>query len=352
MRLFFTFLLIFLICFDTDGQCIVTTTETSTMWNQGIGPGPSAPNGQVITVCEGGVVTSIAMSKHLVINDNTTGRLELYRSGTSFTNLIWTRDGFPISAGSNITGLSWVTIDFTIGEGISYSLNPDEAVSFLYKRTGNNFSYSFHFNATNPYSGGMMVRANFLPWNNGNNDWIMKVAMNDASLPVDFVEELWCKPENGKVVLSWTTANEINNLGFDIQRSQDGINFETIGWVDGHGNESGPIRYHFVDDLPLTGRNYYRLKQNDYDGKFDYSHITHIDIKRSGNLAIFPNPVTDILNIQIEEDETFTIYDQMMKPVKKGVIPASRQISVSDLLSGMYFLYLSERGEYERFVKG
>ncbi len=352
MRIFFTFLLIFLFCFDTDGQCLVTTTLTSPNYFTSLGPGTTIGNfhGQQIRVCEGGTVTGIAMSLGAVLSPNTLGKLELYRSSNSWTNLVWTRDGIPVPQGNWISGPNWFVIDYTIGQGTNYTLNTDEVITLRYHRI--NTGYAFHFNDNNPYADGMLVTGNYLPWGTGVRDWLMKVALNGASLPVDYLQEVWAQEDNGKIHLSWTTANEINNAGFDIERSHDGNNFENVGWVDGHGSESGPFNYTFTDAHPVKGRNYYRLKQNDFDGKFDYSHITHIDIKRSGNLSIFPNPVTDFINIQVEEDETFTIYDQMMKPVKKGVIPASRQISVSELLSGMYFLYLSERGEYERFVKG
>ena len=88
---------------------------------------------------------------------------------------------------------------------------------------------------------------------------------------------------NGKAnLLYWTTATEKNNMGFEIQRSGDGYNFNKIGFVHtkaASGNSSLKLNYGFSDIGFSTGANYYRLKQTDRDGKFMYSGIIALKVQ-------------------------------------------------------------------------
>lgn len=99
------------------------------------------------------------------------------------------------------------------------------------------------------------------------------------------------------VVIEWTTSSEINNDYFTIERSEDGKSFEPIGIVSGAGNSSISLDYFFIDDTPLNGVSYYRLKQTDFDGKFSYSKIVDSDCKTNSEsyTSIYPNPAKDQL---------------------------------------------------------
>ena len=100
--------------------------------------------------------------------------------------------------------------------------------------------------------------------------------------------------EKNSVNLVWKTATEKNNEGFDIQRSVAGSEWQTIGFVPGQGTTIEQQAYTFIDDSPLNGINYYRLKQVDFDGTFDFSNIVSTDFSSSrdlSNLKITPNPV-------------------------------------------------------------
>ncbi|MFZ1609568.1 MAG: hypothetical protein WAT52_00780, partial [Chitinophagales bacterium] len=95
-------------------------------------------------------------------------------------------------------------------------------------------------------------------------------------------------------VLSWTTATELNNDYFTIERSLDGKSYEEIGTVEGAGQSSALLNYEYTDAQPYLGTNYYRLKQTDYNGAFDYSNV--ISIKVNGNFEMgypYPNPVVN-----------------------------------------------------------
>ena len=99
--------------------------------------------------------------------------------------------------------------------------------------------------------------------------------------------------KNGVNILEWQTATEINNIGFDVERSLDGKTFEKIGWVGGHGTSNQNHQYTFTDSSPKVGWNYYRLKQTDYDGRFEYSRLIPIYVNEIEDIQIYPNPLRD-----------------------------------------------------------
>jgi len=97
------------------------------------------------------------------------------------------------------------------------------------------------------------------------------------------------------VNLQWRTAAEIGNDYFTIERSKDGSNFETLGTIDGAGNSTWQIDYSFSDSKPLSGTSYYRLKQTDYDGQYEYSEVIASNYglaTQYQNFKIYPNPTT------------------------------------------------------------
>jgi hypothetical protein len=96
---------------------------------------------------------------------------------------------------------------------------------------------------------------------------------------------------DGRSFLEWRTASEIDNQGFGVEHSINGTHFANIGWVDGHGNSTEPHEYKFVHDHPALGWNYYRLKQVDYDGKFEYSRLIPVFADDLPGVEIFPNPL-------------------------------------------------------------
>jgi pimeloyl-ACP methyl ester carboxylesterase len=107
---------------------------------------------------------------------------------------------------------------------------------------------------------------------------------------------------NNSVLLKWVTAQEQNNGYFTIELSYDGVHFTNIGRVDGKGNSNTPSSYDFTDAIHFkSGRNFYRLRQIDIDGKFTYSSIVTIIISASGEMlvTIYPNPAKDYINIAI-----------------------------------------------------
>ena len=91
-------------------------------------------------------------------------------------------------------------------------------------------------------------------------------------LPVELVHFSGEQTKRG-VALKWITASEINNAGFEIQRSDNGTDWPKIGHVNGNGDSNELLHYSYLDKAPAYGLNYYQFKQNDFDGAFEYSDV-------------------------------------------------------------------------------
>jgi len=104
-------------------------------------------------------------------------------------------------------------------------------------------------------------------------------------------------------IISWVTASEINNDFFNVEKSADGLHFESISKIQGAGTSSTPLHYTINDSNPFNGINYYRLKQTDYDGHFTYSDIKTISFTKNGSFTVYPNPSNVNTAITIEFPE-------------------------------------------------
>lgn len=143
------------------------------------------------------------------------------------------------------------------------------------------------------------------------------------------------KSENNQTKLSWETASETNNKGFEIERSADARTFEKIGFVDGNGDTKENRFYHFTDLNPFA-TSYYRLKQLDDDGKFEYSRT--IAVKRDyEGVGIYPNPAqADLTVTGASGDEAVSVFTQTGKPVIVNAKLQAGKLDVKDLKEGVY----------------
>ncbi|MEO7210112.1 MAG: choice-of-anchor J domain-containing protein [Chitinophagaceae bacterium] len=131
---------------------------------------------------------------------------------------------------------------------------------------------------------------------NGNNSNYIGVddfSYDFGTLPVTF-KNFDGVTLNGQSLLKWTTTNEINNKGFDVERSTDGQVFSPIGFVAGQGKSNIENNYTFTDVKPVNGVNYYRLKQIDNNGQFAYSGTIQLkNVIKDFVWSVYPNPVVD-----------------------------------------------------------
>ena len=147
------------------------------------------------------------------------------------------------------------------------------------------------------------------------------------------------------VLLKWTTLSETDNSHFEIEKSTDGARFEFIGKVAGSGDVTEAQNYNFEDDSPVNGENYYRLKQIDFDGDFEYSNIISVNMKvRGTDVVISPNPVFETTTVRFAEVadnaliEVVSSTGQVVREV--NVMSTEQNIFMGDLPNGIYFFRL------------
>ncbi|MGK0388548.1 MAG: hypothetical protein ACI94Y_001278 [Maribacter sp.] len=177
-----------------------------------------------------------------------------------------------------------------------------------------------------------------------------------TALPVELTAFSVEKIEKDKVKINWQTASEENNQGFEIQCSTDDREWKTLDFVSGNGTTAEVSNYEFTDHEPLANINYYRLKQVDFDGQFEYSNVINITIRGTNDktVSIFPNPVLDELNI-IDGQGRATIYDVLCQAIKAfSILDSSFSINLTDLPKGQYILHIQQGNgqvEIRQFIK-
>ncbi len=178
------------------------------------------------------------------------------------------------------------------------------------------------------------------------------VANANATLPVELVR-FDAQTFDKEITLQWQTASETNNAGFFVERSTNTRSWETIGFVEGRGDFSEMQSYTLLDKTPIPGVNYYRLRQVDFDGVFEYSNTTSANISFDIDIHVFPNPTSDILQIKGEEflDTPIRILNQSGCTVYQDVFRGD-VIDVSYLDAGIYLLEIQEEAKsiHKRFV--
>lgn len=158
------------------------------------------------------------------------------------------------------------------------------------------------------------------------------------------------KAADKQVNLEWETTEETDNQGFDVQRSTDGLNWQTIGFVS--SNEPNlPAAYTFQDNNPTIGINYYRLEQLDYDGSSKFSPVVSVNFSANDGLLLYPNPANEILNITAQNMQTITILDVYGRKVRTcSVSSGTSTFDITSLRPGFYFI-AEEKGKSHPFYK-
>lgn len=126
-------------------------------------------------------------------------------------------------------------------------------------------------------------------------------------LPLSLIDFTGTPTANG-TLLKWQTTSEINTKSFEIEWSDDGQHFKKIAIQKAAGNSNIELRYNYLHTERQNGYNYYRLKMMDLDGQFTYSKVIRISTSPNSLLVnTFPNPVNDLLKLNIQSPKTETI---------------------------------------------
>jgi N-acetylneuraminic acid mutarotase len=190
--------------------------------------------------------------------------------------------------------------------------------------------------------------------------------LNTARVPLDIVYE--CDPSivlpvelvsftgnnvNGKVLLEWKTATELNNNGFEVQRKVAESEFATIGFVKGQGTTTNQKEYSYTDRNLVDGNYFYRLKQIDYNGSYEYSNVIEVDVRLLDKFTLeqnYPNPFNPTTTIgyvlQEKSNAKLTLLNSIGEEI--AVLVNKEQdkgyhkveFDAANLSSGVYFYQL------------
>jgi hypothetical protein len=190
-----------------------------------------------------------------------------------------------------------------------------------------------------------------------NSLWFKQFNLNLVTLPVKLID-FRADYTNPNALLNWSTSQEYNFSHFMIERSTDGENFSQVALVFGAGESDSKISYSYNDkDLKSRGGIiYYRLKQVDVDGKFDYSSVRIIrldDEKTSLTLTTFPNPVATDLRITLPSSwqnkhlqiDLYHVNGQLVNAQDIANSSQTEPISVASLRKGVYFVQVRNGAE-------
>ncbi|MEY4905560.1 MAG: hypothetical protein RLZZ292_3375 [Bacteroidota bacterium] len=176
----------------------------------------------------------------------------------------------------------------------------------------------------------------------GSDAYAYKLSPLPVVLPIELTSwKATCK--NEVTQLSWTTASERNNAYFTIEQSDNALDFSPIGRIEGAGESNQPLHYGFKDTKHFSNKTrYYRLKQTDLDGKFDYSNIIALDCEPTAAaiISIYPNPTTGKCTIQglLPDTELRIINGLGAIVLEKRTDAFVTDIDLSELPKGIYFL--------------
>ena len=168
---------------------------------------------------------------------------------------------------------------------------------------------------------------------------------DDNPLPVKLIS-FNAIAENNTVILKWKTASEINNDYFTVERSSDGKNWSEIGEIKGHGNSNTVNNYSYLTENTMEPVVYFRLKQTDYNGEYEYSKIITIANKSGKEINIYPNPfVSEVVLENVEPGSVIRVKNNLgiilNEIVQENNAETLRINFEDDLPTGVYFIYIT-----------
>lgn len=170
-----------------------------------------------------------------------------------------------------------------------------------------------------------------------------------GGLPVSLID-FKALPQKNKVMLTWKTSREENSDHFEIERSSNGAAFQKIGTVNAGGSSVETKNYSFVDDQPLNGKSFYRLKMVDDNSSYKYSHIEAVNLSEQKTVDVYPNPshnscIKLVISSALQGEMNISIYDM------NGKLQLNQRQNISSTLSilhqlppGVYLLNINASG--------
>ncbi|MBK6932120.1 MAG: T9SS type A sorting domain-containing protein [Saprospirales bacterium] len=293
-----------------------------------------APNGSTITLMVSGVISTVG---------RTNIRVGFGRRATA----AWDR---PVALDWSSDGANWNAVNSDVSSGATTIW---DVVYFDLPGGAENVSnLRFRFTYTTTTNNNCTTPPNFRI-----DDFTVG---SNFTLPVE-LRDFQARAIQRQALLQWSTASETNNHYFAVERSADGVGYEEIGRLSGAGTSRTIRNYDFWDNAPLTGANYYRLRQVDYDGQPAFSAVRRVEFHLNTPFRVFPSPA--FVQIQLAwtasppaTDMDWGIYDTAGRCQRQGKCPAGSpglEIPVHQLPPGIYLLRLTGDRQvwFHTFVK-
>jgi Secretion system C-terminal sorting domain len=272
-------------------------------------------------------------------------------SRTTGNDNVDSRISFTDAGGEVRLRMAWSSLSFTPGNltkiGIAMWVN-NSTTSFIWGS----------FPTSNPTGATPQQMLNDLVFSSTGSGVNTSTAGSDTPLPVELTS-FTASTQGSTVTLSWQTATEVNNYGFEVERTSSSIDdiWEKIGFVEGNGNSNSPKSYSFIDDANSFNKVFYRLKQIDNDGQYEYSNIVEVDLNIPEKFVLeqnYPNPFNPSTTIKfVFEKKTrasLKVYDSIGNEIAElfnGLAESGRvyklnfdAVSRQGLSSGIYFYKL------------
>lgn len=259
---------------------------------------------------------------------------------------------FSYQIGATVTSLTagtWTNVtalDFTSPQSISAGQLDGNAAANRVAGISNTISLTI--------PAGQEIMLRWLDDNATANDHGLSIdnfSITAVTLPI-VLSEFRAKVVGHSTLLTFTTATELNNSHFVIERSSNNQTWAEIGQVRGAGTSTEEQSYTFTDEKPLVGANYYRLKQVDFDGKYEYSPIRVAQFGKTASVLLSPSPVADRLTVKVaaayEEDAQVDIIAVTGQIVSSTILAAEStnlEVDVAGLPKGIYTLRIIAAGQ-------
>lgn len=180
--------------------------------------------------------------------------------------------------------------------------------------------------------------------------------VTQVTLPVELIFFNAELASRNDVKLVWMTAVEINNDGFEVEHSRDGINWSELSFIQGAGTIESFQNYEYLHHDAPVGDNYYRLKQIDFNGVFEYSNVEVVQVSKVYTIQrvkIYPNPTVDTISIELSEASVsgdIVVFDAQGKIVLNKAVDFNsdkEELSLGHLPTGTYLVGLQVDGQLQ-----
>lgn len=271
---------------------------------------------------------------------------QTYEVGFWVTNAVSTIHPYGI----NHFGVAFSTAQLTQSCGAQIACTPQVEYPGVLYSTGWQY-VSLLFTPTQPFQ--YLCIGNFVPFasttyqsfggpgNSGSYYYIDDVVVQPAvNLPVDLLS-FRAHARGHDAMLEWTTASELNNDHFDVQRSLDGVDWTTVGVVPGAGTSQETHSYDLLDASPPAGTDYYRLAQIDFDGSVRYSNIEVVRFNETREIQVWPQPSDGAFTANVPPGLPVRIIDGTGRAVRFRSwpeSPTSTGFALDHPASGPYFI--------------